>query len=115
MGANLYMDVHVPLPITDQLRARNVDVLTAQEDDTTQLLDEELLERVREIERVIFTQDIRFKALAEQWQREGKEFAGLIYGHQLAATIGQYVKDRELIAKATEPEDWRNTIEQLPL
>jgi len=108
------MDVHVPQAITDQLRRRGVDVLTAYEDGAATLPDEELLERVRVLERVIFTHDIRFKALAEDWQRQGRAFAGLIFGHQLRATIGQYVKDLELIALGSEPDEWLNTIEHLP-
>ncbi|AFY30690.1 hypothetical protein Cal7507_0188 [Calothrix sp. PCC 7507] len=32
MSVPLYMDVHVPQAITDQLRRRGVDVLTAHED-----------------------------------------------------------------------------------
>jgi len=63
------MDVHVPQAITDQLRRRGVDVLTAIEDDSAELLDDELLERASSLGRVMFTQDIRFKALAEEWQR----------------------------------------------
>ena len=59
------MDVHVPQPITDQLRRRGVDVLTAIEDDWAERDDDELLERACELGRVIITQDIRFKALAE--------------------------------------------------
>ncbi len=49
------MDVHVPQAITDQLRRRNVDVLTAIEDNADELPDDELLERVRLLGRVIFT------------------------------------------------------------
>ncbi len=109
------MDVHVPRALTDQLRKRGVDVLTAQEDDTTETPDDILLERSSDLGRVLFTQDIRFRALAEQWQRMGKPFTGLIFGHQLRGTIGQYVRDLELISKATTPEDWINTVEQLPL
>ena len=45
MSLGLYMDVHVPLPITCGLRRRGVDVLTAQEDQTTRLSDPELLRR----------------------------------------------------------------------
>jgi hypothetical protein len=45
MPAALYMDVHVPKAVTNQLRRRGVDVLTAQEDQTTLLNDERLLER----------------------------------------------------------------------
>jgi hypothetical protein len=76
--------------------------------------DHELLEHARELGRVIFTQDIRFKALAEEWQRQQRPFAGLVFGHQLAGTIGQYVKDLELIAKASEPTEWVNIVEHLP-
>ncbi|MGA7934798.1 MAG: DUF5615 family PIN-like protein [Kovacikia sp.] len=114
MAVQLYMDVHVPQAITDQLRRRGVDVLTAIEDNSGELLDDELLEHVRSLGRVLFTQDIRFKAMAEDWQRRGKPFAGLIFGHQLGGTIGQYVKDLELIAQASEPDEWLNIIEYLP-
>ena len=65
--------------------------------------------------RLLFTQDIRFKALAENWQRAGRPFAGLVFGHQLHGSIGQYVRDLELIAKATQPDEWRSQVEQLPL
>ncbi len=114
MPVSLYMDVHVPQAITDQLRARGVDVLTAIEDGSNQLPDDELLERARTLGRVLFTQDIRFKALAEDWQRQGRPFAGLLFGHQLGGTIGQFVKDLELIAKASEPGDWAGVVDRLP-
>lgn len=114
MSIQLYMDVHVPQAITDQLRRRGIDVLTAIEDDSDKLLDNKLLEHSSSLGRVLFTQDIRFKALAEDWQRQGKPFAGLIFGHQLGGTIGQYVKDLELIAQASEPEEWMNMVEHLP-
>ena len=60
MAIALYMDVHIPQSITAQLRRRNVDVLTAQEDDTLELPDDQLLERSTALGRVLFTQDIRF-------------------------------------------------------
>ena len=111
----LYFDVHVPAAITAQLRARNVDVLTAQDDGTAELEDPDLLTRSTAVGRVLFTQDIRFKARAEDWQRAGRSFAGLVFGHQLHGSIGQYVRDLELIAKATDPADWIGQIEHLPL
>ncbi|GFE72200.1 DUF5615 family PIN-like protein [Chroococcus sp. FPU101] len=114
MAVALYMDVHVPFAITEQLRRRGVDVLTAIEDGSATLDDDVLLERVSCLGRVIFTQDIRFRALAEDWQRQGKPFAGLIFGHQLGGTIGQFVRDLELIAQASEPNEWLNTVEYLP-
>jgi predicted nuclease of predicted toxin-antitoxin system len=54
------MDVHVPQAITDQLRRRGVNVITAIEDGSAELPDNELLERTSTLGRVIFTQDIRF-------------------------------------------------------
>jgi len=114
MPVGLYMDVHVPSAITFQLRSRGVDVLTAQDDSTTELEDDQLLLRSSQLNRPLFTQDIRFKAMAEQWQREGRSFGGLLFGHQLGATIGQFVHDLELIAKASDPADWANVVEYLP-
>ncbi len=111
----LYLDVHVPAAIAAQLRTRGVDVLTAQDDATTELTDPDLLARSTALGRLLFTQDIRFKALAENWQREGRSFAGLVFGHQLHGSIGQYVRDLELISKATDPADWNGQVEQLPL
>ena len=115
MPVPLYFDVHVPRAIRDQLRRRGVDVLTAQEDNASTLRDDELLRRSAQLGRVFFTQDIRFKALAQDWQRQGEAFAGLLYGHQSTALVGKYVKDLELIAKATDPHDWENIVEHLPI
>lgn len=108
------MDVHIPQAITDQLRRRGVDVLTAIEDDCATLSDEKLLEHCYLLGRIIFTQDIRFKALAENWQRQEKPFAGLFFGHQLQGTIGEFVKDLELIDQVSETEEWLNKVEYLP-
>ena len=58
MSIALYMDVHVPWAITEQLRRRGVDVLTAYDDDATELEDAELLQRCHELGRLVFTQDI---------------------------------------------------------
>lgn len=114
MPVTLYMDVHVPQAITDQLRRRGVDVLTAMEDGFDRREDRDLLERARALGRVVFTQDIRFRARAEDWQRTGRSFAGLLFWHQLGGTIGQFVADLLLIAMATEPDEWTNVVERLP-
>lgn len=114
MPVPLYMDVHIPQAITDQLRRQGIDVLTAIEDGTNLLHDDELLERARSLGRVLFTQDVRFRAMAEEWQRTTRPFAGLLFGPQLGGTIGQYVHDLELIATASEPSEWMNVVEWLP-
>ena len=113
MGVTLYMDVHVPGPITRQLRRRGVDVVTAQEDGHDTAPDEQVLAKSHCL-GAPSDQDVRFRARAEAWQRQGREFAGLAFGAQLGGTIGQYVEDLELIAKASEPDDWRNVVQFLP-
>ena len=108
------MDVHVPQAITHQLRRRGVSVMTAQEDGTGTLEDPDLLRRTTGLGRVLFTQDIRFRVRAEEWQRSGTPFAGLIYAHQ-RNSIGVLVHELEMLAKASEPEEWRNQVVHLPL
>jgi hypothetical protein len=73
------------------------------------------LERSTTLDRVLFTYDIRFKALAETWQRHGVRFSGLVWGHPMRLTIGHMVTDLELIARASDRGEWQNMVEQLPL
>jgi len=115
MSVALYADVHVPGPVILQLRFRGVDVLAATEEGAHQLSDEELMAISSSLNRVMVTQDIRFRVLAEDWQRAGRAFAGLVFAHQRYVGFGQFVRDLELIAKATDLEYWQNHIEQLPL
>jgi hypothetical protein len=115
MVVGLYFDVHVDRAIAAQLRLRQVDVLTAQDDNVDRLTDEQLLERAIQLGRPIVTHDIRFKAMAELWQAQNRPFFGLIFGHPMKISIGQFVRDLELIALATDPPDWASTILRLPL
>ena len=109
------MDHHVPMAVTEGLRLRGVDVLTAYEDGTAQVEDPILLQRAMEVGRVLFTQDTDLLAFACEWQRGGREFAGLFYGHQLQLTTGQAVRHLELAAVVLDPEDMKNRVEYLPL
>ena len=111
----LYMDVHVKAAITAGVRRRGIDVVTAQEDGATRLEDTPLLDHVTALERVLFSQDDDLLAIARMYQLQGMSFAGLIYGHQLAATIGKYVLDLEVVCTVLAPEDMANRIEYLPL
>jgi len=115
MAIRLYMDVHVQRMITVGLRIRDVDVLTAQEDGAARLPDPALLDRATALNRVLFSQDNDLLREAVWRQRHRRHFAGLIYGHPLRITIGQCLSDLELLAKASEPEDFRGWIEYLPL
>lgn len=109
------MDQHVPRAITVGLRMRGVDVLTAQEDGTSDWDDARLLDRATALGRVLFTQDVDLIIEATKRQEVGVPFAGVIYAHQLRTSIGQCIRDLEIIAKAGEPEDLENQIVFLPL
>ena len=57
MPVDLYMDHHVPHPISSGLRIRGVSVLTAIEDAAERLADSDLLNRATALGRVLFSQD----------------------------------------------------------
>jgi hypothetical protein len=111
----LYMDENVRGAITRGLRARSVDVLTAQEDGYDGVLDPLVLDRATELERLLFTNDDDMLSLAVARYRAGTWFFGVIYAEQDGPTIGQCVTDLELIHYAGRREEFVNLIRYLPL
>lgn len=109
------MDVHVRRAVTDGLRLRGVDVLTAQKDGASQLEDAELLDRATSLSRLLFTQDEDLLREARQRQQTGGNFGGVVYAHQLNITIGECIADLELIAESTDLHQWINRVMFLPL
>ena len=92
-----------------------VDVLTAREDGAAEFEDDLLLDRATELNRVLFSQDDDLLREANKRQQTGENFAGVIYAHQLNITVGQCIDDLELIATATNSEEWQNAVVYLPL
>jgi len=115
MPINFYMDHHVPRAITLGLRLRDADVITAYEDGTSEVDDAGVLDRASELGRVLFTRDDDLLAEATKRQREGIPFNGIVYAHQLQASIGRCVADLDIIAKVGEPVDLMNQVLFLPL
>jgi predicted nuclease of predicted toxin-antitoxin system len=115
VSVRLYFDVHVRLAVALGLRLRGVDVLRAQEDGTAEDDDSRLLDRATELGRILFTQDRDFLKEAARRQRAGEHFSGIVYAHQLEVTIGECVSDLEVIAETSEPKDWTDRVEHLPL
>ena len=109
------MDHHVPAAVTAELRRRSIDDLTAQEGGADQLDDDLLLERASQLDRVLFSQDRDLLRIANERMGSGREFNGLVYAHQLSITIGQAIRDLELLAQVLDPQDIHNRIEFLPL
>jgi len=115
MTLSFYMDVHVPAAITEGLRRCGVDVLTSQEDGTREADDEALLARSTALDRTLFSQDEDLLRVADEWRTAYRRFAGLVYAHQRGPSLGNCIKDLELIAKCCSPEDVENQVIFLPL
>jgi len=110
-----YLDFRAPLVIGQQLRRRGVNVVHAMEEGTNRLKDDQLLELATTQGRVVFTQDVGFRVMTQDWQRRGRFFGGLIFQHQRGTSIGNTVADLEIVATATEQSEWSNQILHLPL
>ncbi len=111
----LYMDENVRSAVTKGLLQRGVDVVTAQEDGYDNTPDPQVLDRATALRRVPFTHDNDLLREAHIRQAQGKPFAGVLYVHQNNITIGQCIDDLELIAKYTEPDEYVNRVQYLPL
>jgi hypothetical protein len=109
------MDVHIPIAVTEGLRRREVDVLTAQEDGASRATDEALLQRAVESNRLLVTQDEDFFAIASDWQETRRTFPGIVFAPQIGISIGRLVEDLELVAKCGNAAELRDLITNLPL
>jgi hypothetical protein len=115
MPLTLYMDVHVPIVVTEALRRRGLDVLTSQNDGTATLVDELLLARATELGRILFTQDQDFLRIAADSQREGRSFLGVVFAAQQGVSLGRLADDLELLLTCCEPQELRDRVTYLPL
>jgi len=115
MSLSFYMDEHVHRAITSGLRLRGVDVLTVQEDGLQGKNDAKILDRATDLKRILFTQDDDFLVEANLRQQQLLYFPGVIYGHQMMISIGECIRDLELIAKIGEAGDLDNSVRFLPL
>jgi len=111
---SLYIDENVAAAITQGLRRRGVDVLTVQEDGREAAPDPEVLDRAGELGRVVFTRDEDFLQVASRRQHAREAFPGVIYAHPLRASIGQCVRDLELLAGCLEPGEIAGRVQHLP-
>jgi hypothetical protein len=114
VSLKLYMDENVHGAITIGLRLRDVDVLTVQEDGYSGSPDPVILDRSTALGRIVFTQDRDFLVEGSHRQTVGIDFAGVVYAHQLMVSIGDCIRDLELITKLGNPEEFVNRIQYLP-
>jgi hypothetical protein len=65
--------------------------------------------------RVVVTTDQDFLSIAAAWQKAGRPFVGIIFGHQLRTRVGQTIADLELLSKAGEVSDFQDRVFHLPV
>ena len=95
----LYMDEQVPRAVTEGLRRRGLDVVTAQEAGLLQTDDEKHLGFAMRERRVIVTQDADFLRL----HATGRPHCGIVYAPQRTA-IGSIVSGLMLICDVMTQE-----------
>lgn len=64
---------------------------------------------------MLFTRDDDLLAEARRRQTEGNAFAGVVYAHKLNATVGDCVRDLEMIAEVADAEYFDSRVEYLPM
>ena len=101
-----YMDEHVPLAVTQGLRRRGVDVLTAEDVGMVQIPDEQHLAFATNAGRVRVTQDKDFLRL----HSAAYPHTGIVYAPQ-GASIGSLVRGLMLIHDVMPPEDMVGKLE----
>lgn len=109
------MDEQVSFHITNGLRLRGVDVVTVQDEGRLGEPDQAVLAHAEELGRVVFTRDDDFTAIASLLQEQGITFVGVFYSHPLHLSIGDCVRELEIIAKCSDVEDWQDRLTFLPI
>ena len=103
-----FTDEHVARAVVIGLRRRGEDVLTVPESSTLGASDAEQLQRARDEERVIFTQDDDSLRLAAA----GTDHAGIVYASQECA-VGQIIRGLMVIHDVLEADELVGCVEYL--
>ncbi|MCC6444945.1 MAG: DUF5615 family PIN-like protein [Armatimonadetes bacterium] len=116
MSVSFYMDEHVHQAITQSLRKRGVDVLTARENGCQEVLDSLIMDRATELGRVLISYDHHMLQEATFRQRTGIAFTGLIYGHKqdIPEQMGRWIEALSLIGIAGEAHNYARQVKYLP-
>ncbi len=111
----LFLDHNVHALVSQLLRERQVDVLTAFEAECHELADDRLLERATELGRVLFSHDDDLLREGTHRQRRGLPFTGVIYCHQDRLTLAQLVDQLELVARGSADDEMKDRVLFLPV
>ena len=109
------MDANVPTAVSRGLERRGFDVIRAQDDGYRTKADEEILARVQQLGRALFTHDIDFVVEGSRRQADGVPFPPIIYVHQSKLTAGECVRQLEYLSKMSDPANLQSRVHFLPL
>jgi hypothetical protein len=115
VSLRFYMDVQIPLGVTEALTQRGIDVLTSQQDGTGRLPDARLLDRATALDRVIVSHDTDFLSEGRRRQRAKIDFVGIVFSPQLGISYAKMIRDLQFIAELMSPAEMRAQIVFLPL
>lgn len=105
----LYLDENLSPRIAEQLQQRGVDAVSVRDLERLGDADANHLRRATHMQRVLVTTDVDFlRMAAEEVQHEG-----IVFGIQEDHTIGDWVRNLELLCFVYEPEDMKNHVEYL--
>lgn len=104
-----YADQHWPGAVTQSLRQRGIDILTAQDAGRCSLSDRDQLAFATAQDRVMVTFDADYLAL----HRAGVPHAGIAWCPQQKYAIRTLVKILELLHQTIERDRMRNRVEYL--
>lgn len=108
MSIGLYMDQHIPKAITDGLRLRGVDCITALEDNAATMDDPDLLDRTTALGRALVTSDKDFPCReADKRLAAAIEFAGIIYTHPLRVSVRAALTISKLSQRRENSRNWQ--------
>lgn len=107
------MDQQIHSAVTEGLRWRGINVLTAFEDGRSAADDDELLQRATALGRVFVSQDQDLLRITRQWRQAGRVFTGVAFGIQQDLDIGGTI-EYLLIAHVMPPEEMQNRVEYIP-
>jgi hypothetical protein len=109
------MDENIERAVTDGLRERGIDVLTAQEDGHAQTSDAIVFDRADARGRLLVSEDTDMLREVTSRLRSGKSFTGVVFWHQQTLPIGTVISDLELLSRAGTQVDVRDQLIYLPL
>lgn len=108
-----FADEHVQEAIVVGLRRRGMDLVTVQDLDMRGADDDVLLDKARQLGRLMLTSDQDFLVIHAQWMNASKDHAGIAYWPGGWLKVGEAVRRIIEYAGSTNAEQARNTLHYL--